>query len=47
MKQFVLFYYNQELNDFGLLEFQGTSYEWIFGLWDSLNPDTTITIVEI
>ena len=47
VKQYVLFYDNRETDDFGFLEFQGTSYEWVFYIWDSLNPTTTITIVEV
>lgn len=47
MKNFVLFYDNQETGKSGVMEFSGTCYEWIFGLWDTLNPTTTLTLVEI
>lgn len=47
IRDFVLFFDNLETGESGMIQFSGTHYEWIFELWESLNPTTTLTIVEV
>lgn len=48
MKQYALFYDNQEMGTSGCILTQSNWFpDWLFDLWDSLNPETTITLVEI